>query len=325
MRPSLGEQRRRPTATAWPSTTPVHAEAFDVREASTAAGPPPAGPPRPPRSRRPIGCSDAASTAPGQPQQLVARRRRRRTRRRPALIRPVVTVPVLSSTTVSTRRVDSSTSGPLMRMPSWAPRPVPTSRAVGVARPSAHGQAMIRTATAAVKARGDARAGAEPEPESGDRRARSRSGRTPPEIRSASRCTGALPLCASSTSLAIWASWVSAPTRVARTTSRPPAFTVAPDHRVARPDLDGHRLAGQHARRRRPSDPPRRPRPSRPSPRAARRTGRRRRAARSGSAAHGRPAAPRRPWRPAPAAPAAPPRPAASTVPRSTARPAGTS
>jgi len=48
------------------------------------------------------------------------------------------------------------------------------------------------------------------------------------EIRSASRCTGALPFCASCTSLAICASWVSEPTRVARTTSRPPAFTVAP-------------------------------------------------------------------------------------------------
>lgn len=34
------------------------------------------------------------------------------------LILPVVTVPVLSSTTVSTRRVDSRTSGPLMGMPS---------------------------------------------------------------------------------------------------------------------------------------------------------------------------------------------------------------
>ena len=63
-----------------------------------------------------------------------------------------MTVPVLSSTTVSTRRVDSSTSGPLIRMPSWAPRPVPTISAVGVARPSAQGQAMISTATAAVNA-----------------------------------------------------------------------------------------------------------------------------------------------------------------------------
>ena len=49
-----------------------------------------------------------------------------------------------------------------------------------------------------------------------------------PEIRSARRCTSALPFWASSTSRAIWASWVSEPTRVARTTSRPPALTVAP-------------------------------------------------------------------------------------------------
>ena len=49
-------------------------------------------------------------------------------------------------------RVCSRISGPLMRMPSWAPRPVPTSSAVGVARPRAHGQAMISTATAAVNA-----------------------------------------------------------------------------------------------------------------------------------------------------------------------------
>ena len=67
-------------------------------------------------------------------------------------IRPSVTVPVLSSTIVVTRFVCSSTSGPLMRMPSWAPRPVPTMRAVGVARPSAQGQAMMSTATDAVKA-----------------------------------------------------------------------------------------------------------------------------------------------------------------------------
>ena len=49
-----------------------------------------------------------------------------------------------------------------------------------------------------------------------------------PEMRSASRWTGALPVCASSTRRAIWASAVSAPTLVARTISRPPALTVAP-------------------------------------------------------------------------------------------------
>ena len=52
-------------------------------------------------------------------------------------------MPVLSSTATSTWRVCSSTSPPLMTMPSCAPRPVPTMIAVGVARPSAHGQAMI--------------------------------------------------------------------------------------------------------------------------------------------------------------------------------------
>ena len=40
-----------------------------------------------------------------------------------------------------------------MSTPSCAPRPVPTSSAVGVASPSAQGQAMISTATAAANAR----------------------------------------------------------------------------------------------------------------------------------------------------------------------------
>ena len=65
---------------------------------------------------------------------------------------PVVIVPVLSRMAVSTSRVRSSTSPPLIRIPSSAPRPVPTMIAVGVASPRAHGHAMINTATAAVKA-----------------------------------------------------------------------------------------------------------------------------------------------------------------------------
>ena len=48
------------------------------------------------------------------------------------------------------------------------------------------------------------------------------------DTRSASRATSALPLCASATSRAIWASCVSEPTRVARTCSSPPTFTHAP-------------------------------------------------------------------------------------------------
>ena len=49
---------------------------------------------------------------------------------------------------VSTAREDSSAAYRLMKIPSWAPRPQATISAAGVARPSAHGHAMISTATA---------------------------------------------------------------------------------------------------------------------------------------------------------------------------------
>lgn len=58
---------------------------------------------------------------------------------------PFVTVPVLSSTTVSTEWVTSRISPERIRMPCRAPRPVPTMIAVGVARPSAQGQAITST------------------------------------------------------------------------------------------------------------------------------------------------------------------------------------
>ena len=124
-------------------------------------------------------------------------------------------------------RVDSRISGPLIRMPSWAPRPVPTSSAVGVASPIAHGQAMISTATAAVNA-APGGCPAASQPASVRRAAPMARGTKTAEIRSASRCTGALRACASVTSRVIWASCVSAPTRVARTTRRPLMLTVAP-------------------------------------------------------------------------------------------------
>ena len=112
-------------------------------------------------------------------------------------------------------------------MPSWAPRPVPTISAVGVASPSAQGHAMISTATAAVNAV-VAPAPAPSQKPSVPAATAMTTGTKTPETRSASRCTSALPFWAASTRRAIWASWVSAPTRVARTTSRPPTLTVAP-------------------------------------------------------------------------------------------------
>ena len=58
-------------------------------------------------------------------------------------------------------------------------------------------------------------------------------------IRSASRCALALVLCAWLTRRVIWASSVSEPTRVARTTSRPLMFTVAPVTWSPGPTSDG--------------------------------------------------------------------------------------
>ena len=140
----------RPATTPWPSTAPSTPRPSRLANPST-AGSAPSSSRAAARSRGRSGAREASSSAPARRSASV-RSVPSAGRRRRGFIRPVVTVPVLSSTIVSTRRVDSSTSGPLMSRPSCAPRPVPTSSAVGVARPSAHGQAMISTATAALKA-----------------------------------------------------------------------------------------------------------------------------------------------------------------------------
>ena len=165
------------------------------------------------------GCSEAASTAAARASSASASS--------PAsastactLMWPVVTVPVLSSTTVSMLPTVSSTCGALIRTPSCAPRPVPTRIAVGVARPSAQGQAMISTATAAVKAAATecpvssqpARVNAEITRTAGTKTA---------ETRSARRWMDAFPVCASATIRAIRASCVSDPTLLARNRIRP--------------------------------------------------------------------------------------------------------
>ena len=60
-------------------------------------------------------------------------------------------MPVLSTTSVSTFSNRSSASAFLISTPACAPRPTPTMIDIGVARPSAHGQAMISTDTAAIR------------------------------------------------------------------------------------------------------------------------------------------------------------------------------
>ena len=92
---------------------------------------------------------------------------------------------------VSMVRALSNTSAFLNRTPSSAPRPDPTMIAVGVARPRAHGQAMISTATALRSA-----VATSPlpiiQPTKTAIAIAMTTGTKTPEILSARRCTGAL-------------------------------------------------------------------------------------------------------------------------------------
>ena len=221
---------------------------------------------------------------------------------------------------MSTVRVDSSTSGPLISRPSCAPRPVPTIRAVGVARPSAHGQAMISTATAAVNANDAALAGAEPEAERGDRERddhrhedRRDAVGEPLHRRLAGLRVGHQPGD-------LGERGVLADAR--RADDQPPAGVDRRARDRARRDRPRPAPTRRSAATcRAPSCPPRRRRRSPPSRRAERRSGRRRAAARPAPGARRRRRrAARRPWRPARAAPSGPRRRAASRAPRSSGR-----
>ena len=65
---------------------------------------------------------------------------------------PSVKVPVLSATSVSIFSSRSSASASLISTPAVAPLPIPTMIDIGVASPSAQGQAMMTTETAATRA-----------------------------------------------------------------------------------------------------------------------------------------------------------------------------
>ena len=140
---------------------------------------------------------------------------------------PVVIVPVLSNTTVSMRRVLCNTSTPLMTIPICAARPLPTINAVGVAKPSAQGHAIINTATAAVNA-SEVDEPTKNHPINVAIDNPITVGTKIPLTRSASLWTGAFVVCASLTRRVICAKVVSAPTRVARIISRPVRFIVVP-------------------------------------------------------------------------------------------------
>ncbi len=142
---------------------------------------------------------------------------------------PAVMVPVLSSTIVSSRHAVSRASAERMSIPARAPFPVPTMIDSGVARPSAHGQAMISTAIADTSARVSAGAGPAVNHTVNVTIATAMTAGTKnPDTASASRWIGALDACARCTILMIWASMVSAPTLSARTRSDPVVLIVAP-------------------------------------------------------------------------------------------------
>ena len=160
---------------------------------------------------------------------------------------PSVSVPVLSTTSVSTFSSRSSASAFLTSTPSCAPRPTPTMIAMGVARPSAHGQAMISTATAltmAYASRGSGPTHIHATNVSAE--TASTTGTNKPATLSASPWMGARLRCASATMLTICASSVSLPDPLRAHHEAAGAVDGAAGHLVAGGLLHRERLAGDH-------------------------------------------------------------------------------
>ena len=180
---------------------------------------------------RATGCSERASAA------AIKRSASRRskpgtTTREVSSGAPFVRVPVLSKATVSTPDSDCRASPFLNRMPSSAARPVATMMDVGVASPMAHGQAMMRTATALTRA--SAREGPSTIQTRNVSAATARTAGTKRAVTlSTSASIGSRAACASSTVRMMPASRVSAPTFSARKAKLPlplivPPITLAP-------------------------------------------------------------------------------------------------
>ena len=146
-----------------------------------------------------------------------------------SLGRPSVSVPVLSTTSTVTCPRRSSASAFFTSTPACAPRPTPTMMLIGVARPSAHGHAMMSTATAFTSA--CARRGSGPSHSHSTKvstAAPSTAGTNHPATRSASAWIGARLRCASATICTMRASIVSLPTRSARMRNPPVPLIVPP-------------------------------------------------------------------------------------------------
>ncbi len=160
---------------------------------------------------------------------------------------PSVSVPVLSTTSVSTASNRSSASASRISTPARAPAPTPTMIAIGVARPSAQGQAMISTDTAATSAKAKRGSGPKVIHATKARTAAApTSGTNQPATRSARRCAGARLRWALATRSTMRASAVSRPTFSARMTRPPEPLTVAADQLRSDRLHRRHRLAGHH-------------------------------------------------------------------------------
>ena len=135
-------------------------------------------------------------------------------------------VPVLSNTTVSISRTACRASPDLNKIPCFAPTPVPTMMATGVASPNAQGQEITNTAIAVDMANSKL-CPAKSHPVIERAAIPITTGTKTPAILSASFAIGALLAPASSTRWMIWDRVVSSPTRTARHFKKPALFIVA--------------------------------------------------------------------------------------------------
>ena len=149
-RPSSAISLALPRATDWPSTTPLTPMPVTASKSVASAR-------DTPRSSAPATMASASGCS--EPRSRLAARRNTSASSCPSsgstatsFGLPSVRVPVLSTISVSTLAKPSSASAFLISTPACAPRPVAVMIDIGVASPSAQGQAMISTATAETSA-----------------------------------------------------------------------------------------------------------------------------------------------------------------------------
>ena len=132
-------------------------------------------------------------------------------------------------TSVSTLRKFSIAAASRNNTPCVAPRPVATMIDIGVASPSAHGQAMINTETALIKPNTQLGSGPNmPHTKNVSTAAATTPYTKYPATTSAMRCIGAFERCACATICTICDSMVALPTCSDRMTSAPLVLSVAP-------------------------------------------------------------------------------------------------